>query len=70
LGKPENALQTPVKQREVDRLAAPAKKLRTSGRSRTKLQVGEPPMFNLAIHNKLRGRDVVRPEAEGVALMP
>jgi hypothetical protein len=28
-------------------------------------------MFTLAIHNKLRGRDVVRPEAEaeGVALM-
>jgi hypothetical protein len=26
-------------------------------------------MFNLAINNKLCGRDVVRPEAEGVARM-
>jgi hypothetical protein len=67
LGKPENAL---VEQKEVDRLEAPAKKPKDVWSIPTKLQVEErtwdSAVFNLAINNKPRGRDVVRPEAEGV----
>jgi hypothetical protein len=67
--KPENALQT-VEQREVDRLEAPAKKPKDVWSIPTKLQAEErtwdSAMFNLAINNKPRARDVLRPEAEGV----
>ena len=71
LGKPENAFQTLWNKGKLISSKSPVKKQRTSGQIPTKLQVEErtrdSAMFNLAIHNKLRGRDVVRPKAEGVA---
>jgi hypothetical protein len=72
LGNAEDARQTPVEQREVDRLEAPAKNQGASS-TLTKLQVeeriGDSTMFNLAIRSKLRGCDVVRLKVEDMARM-
>jgi hypothetical protein len=72
LGKPESMRQTSVEQREVDRLEAP-RRTKDVWSILTKLQVeGRIPdsaMFNLAIHGKLRGWDVVRLKVEDTARM-
>jgi hypothetical protein len=73
LGKPVNACKTPVEQREADRLEAPGLGTNDVGSIVIKLRVEErtrdSAMFNLAIHSKLRGCDVVRLKVEDAARM-